>query len=220
MLIKILRLLCGPLCTSAFSAINNNFNTEVAVIRRGPQRAKLFILLPLIVAASANAAVRLPAIISDNMILQQGIKVRIWGSANAGEHVAVTVDKKTSNIIADAQGRWQVLIGPLKAGGPYLKAPIGLIHSSWRGTPAEAWTSIEALRSSPELKPILDRYESSLNPLPQTKPLTRRHWPNGKRRISTSTARTRAKLWGTQIRPYRQRVGVRWNYPNKSKRRA
>lgn len=223
-------------------------------------------ILPFFIAASANGAVRLPAIISDNMVLQQGIKVRIWGSASAGERVAVTFDKKTSNIIADAQGRWQVLLGPLKAGGPFelivkgdnvltvknvlvgevwlcsgqsnmewplvnttngaetvahannseirlftvekhtaaspladveghwvvttpeeaahfsavgyffgrelcehLKVPVGLIHSSWGGTPAESWTSNEALRSSPELKPILDRYESSLNALPQTK---------------------------------------------------
>jgi sialate O-acetylesterase len=50
-----------------------------------------------------------------------------------------------------------------------LKVPVGLIHSSWGGTPAEAWTSHEAMLSSPELKPILDRYESSLNALPQAK---------------------------------------------------
>jgi sialate O-acetylesterase len=31
-----------------------------------------------------------------------------------------------------------------------LDVPIGLIHSSWGGTPAEAWTSIEALRSDPK----------------------------------------------------------------------
>ena len=46
-------------------------------------------ILPFFIAASANGAVRLPAIISDNMVLQQGIKARIWGSANAGDHVAV-----------------------------------------------------------------------------------------------------------------------------------
>jgi sialate O-acetylesterase len=77
-----------------------------------------FILL-LFIATSANAAVRLPAIIGDNMVLQQGMKVRIWGSANAGEHVAVNFAKQTSNIIADAKGRWQVLLGPFKAGGPF-----------------------------------------------------------------------------------------------------
>ena len=227
------------------------------------------VLIPLLItvfAAVVRAEVRLPAIIGDNMVLQQGMKVRIWGSANAGEHVTVTFEKKSVSAVADAQGRWQVLIGPLKAGGPselivkgenvltiknvlvgevwlcsgqsnmewplvntvggaetvaqannpeirlftvehhtsatpladveghwvvttpedaahfsaigyffgrelyqHLKVPIGLIDSSWGGTPAEAWTTHDALLSSPELKPILDRYESSLNALPQTK---------------------------------------------------
>ena len=36
------------------------------------------------------AEVRLPNIFSDNMVLQQGIPVQIWGWANAGETVNVT----------------------------------------------------------------------------------------------------------------------------------
>lgn len=50
-----------------------------------------------------------------------------------------------------------------------LKVPIGLIDSSWGGTPAEAWTSRDALLAVPELKPILDRYESSMGAQPETK---------------------------------------------------
>jgi len=38
-----------------------------------------------------------------------------------------------------------------------LKIPIGLLNASVGGTPAEAWTSKEALESAPDLKPILDR---------------------------------------------------------------
>jgi sialate O-acetylesterase len=33
-----------------------------------------------------------------------------------------------------------------------LNVPVGLIHTSWGGTPAEAWTSIEALEAEPMLK--------------------------------------------------------------------
>lgn len=224
------------------------------------------LVLVLILAGVVRAEVRLPSIIGDNMVLQRGMKVRIWGTANSGEHVTVTFDKSSANAVADAQGRWEVWLGPLKSGGPselivkgdnvltiknvlvgevwicsgqsnmewplsntdnatetvaqakfpeirlftvekktatspltdvkghwvvttpeeaahfsavgyffgrelhqHLKAPIGLIHTSWGGTPAEAWTSHEGLLSSPELKPILDRYESSLNALPATK---------------------------------------------------
>lgn len=230
-----------------------------------PNIVKLTLLI-LVFAGAARAEVRLPSIIGDNMVLQQGVKVRIWGKATAGEKITVTFEKKSVNTVADAQGRWQVWLGPLKAGGPseltikgdnvltvknvlvgevwicsgqsnmewalvntvngneavaqanypeirlftvehntstsqlddvkgrwvvtkpedaagfsavgyffgreihqQLKIPVGLINTSWGGTPAEAWTALEALRSSVELKPILDRYESSLNALPQTK---------------------------------------------------
>jgi len=75
-----------------------------------------FLLIIFAIAQSANAAVRLPAIISDNMVLQQGIKDRIWGSANAGERVVVTFDKKTSNIVADPQRRWQVFAWSFNSG--------------------------------------------------------------------------------------------------------
>src|ERR1041384_1832386 len=232
----------------------------------GPTTNLVRLVLLLVFVGAVRAEVRLPAIISDNLVLQQETKVRIWGNARAGERVTVTFRNKSAQTVADAQGRWQVFIGPLKSGGPAeltvkgdntltiknvlvgegwlcsgqlnmewplantigatetlananypeirmfrvehhtsaepltdleghwvittpdeaahftavgyffgrelyqrLKVPIGLINNSWGGTPAEAWTSHDALVSSPELKPILDRYESSLNMLPQAK---------------------------------------------------
>jgi sialate O-acetylesterase len=38
-----------------------------------------------------------------------------------------------------------------------LKTPVGLINTSWGGTPSEAWTSQEALQSVPELKDASER---------------------------------------------------------------
>jgi sialate O-acetylesterase len=43
-----------------------------------------------------------------------------------------------------------------------LDVPIGLIHSSWGGTPAQAWTPIERLANDPDLAPIMQRYEQAL----------------------------------------------------------
>ena len=43
-----------------------------------------------------------------------------------------------------------------------IKVPIGLIHSSWGGTPAEAWTSSEALAGNPTLLPMLTRYSNAI----------------------------------------------------------
>jgi sialate O-acetylesterase len=38
-----------------------------------------------------------------------------------------------------------------------LKVPIGLIHTSWGGTPAEAWTSLATLEADPDYSTILER---------------------------------------------------------------
>ena len=48
-----------------------------------------------------------------------------------------------------------------------LNVPIGLIHSSWGGTPAEAWTRHEILAGNPLLTPILDDYAKAVASYPQ-----------------------------------------------------
>jgi sialate O-acetylesterase len=223
----------------------------------------LFSISPLLEQA-AQAEVRVPALIGDNMVLQQGRKARVWGTAQPGEKISITIAGRTEGAVTDAQGHWQSWLGPLKAGGPFvltiagsnvltfknvlvgdvwicsgqsnmefplvnatggaeavaqanypeihlftvqkdtaaaprddvkghwvvttpeqvgqfsavgyffgrelyqrLKMPLGLIHTSWGGTPAEAWTSHERLSAVAELKPILDKYQKSLETLPQ-----------------------------------------------------
>ncbi|HOZ45451.1 MAG TPA: sialate O-acetylesterase [Candidatus Hydrogenedentes bacterium] len=47
-----------------------------------------------------------------------------------------------------------------------LGVPVGLIHSSWGGTPVESWTSHAALNAEPMAKPILDRWQETLRNYP------------------------------------------------------
>jgi sialate O-acetylesterase len=42
-----------------------------------------------------------------------------------------------------------------------LEVPIGILHTSWGGTLAEAWTSRDALAAHDEFQPILDRVEQT-----------------------------------------------------------
>lgn len=64
---------------------------------------------------SASATVRLPAVISDNMVLQQSDKVPIWGWANPGESVSVVFAGQKLQTVADKEGNWRVELRNLKA---------------------------------------------------------------------------------------------------------
>jgi len=208
-----------------------------------------------------SAGVRLPSIISDNMVLQQGKAIPVWGWAGANEAVTVTGSWGNGKwkTTADQDGKWMVKIDTGKEGGPYemtisngnpitvknilvgevwvcsgqsnmeftvkqaknsaqeiaeannysqirqflvgrkviytpmyncigkwqicssqtagnftavgyyfgrelnkqLNVPVGLIHTSWGGTPAESWMSKEYLESDPNFQPILKRFEQA-----------------------------------------------------------
>jgi sialate O-acetylesterase len=227
----------------------------------------LGIVLSVTVAA---AAVKLPSVIGDNMVLQRGQAVPIWGWAEKGEEVTVGIAGQTVSAKADDQGRWKVCLAKLETGGPLemtikapsgnvtlknilvgdvwicsgqsnmemgvagakngkeeiaaadypqirlftvaktraqqpatdckgcwdecnpktitkgvwggfsasayffgrtlhkeLKVPIGLIHTSWGGTPAQSWTSRKALEAEPKLKGVhgSDLYNGMIAPL-------------------------------------------------------
>lgn len=233
----------------------------------------LFITIALLqLTMLAGAAVRLPALVSENMVLQQQSKAAIWGWAEAGETVEVkgSWNNQPVKTKADAKGNWKLLLTTGKAGGPYqlvIKGnntitlnnillgevwlcsgqsnmefplgkqagwrtgvrdyekevplaneplmrlftvkqqvadepqtdvtgnwntctpeaaakfsavayyfakkiiretglPVGLIHSSWGGTPAESWTKKEVLESDADLQKILQQYESSVQNYP------------------------------------------------------
>jgi len=48
-----------------------------------------------------------------------------------------------------------------------LDVPIGLLHTSWGGTPSEAWTSMATLQVTPVAQPILERWEETLEHSPE-----------------------------------------------------
>ena len=82
------------------------------------QRFQLLVLLVLIAAATAAADIKLPALIGDNMVLQQGRQVAIWGTADAGEQVTVTLGEQKETATAGSNGQWKVELGPQRKGGP------------------------------------------------------------------------------------------------------
>ena len=229
-----------------------------------PNRRSLHVAVCLAVLisgiSSARADVRLPAVFSDNMVLQRGEPVPVWGWADADEKITVRFGGQKKTTKADGKGRWHLALDPLEvkkkprtltvAGGNTLKfrnvlvgevwicsgqsnmewpvsssndsaqeiasadyprirlltvkratadqpkqdfkgewvecspetvgsfsavgyffgrklhkelgVPVGLIDSTWGGTPAEAWTSREALEKRETLDPLLKRWRSRI----------------------------------------------------------
>lgn len=228
----------------------------------------LALLLALGNVSPVKANVKLPAIISDHMVLQQKTDAILWGWANPNEEIAITAswNNATVKVKANEEGKWLAKIKTIAAGGPYtltfratnaivlsdvylgevwfcsgqsnmewklsettnadsvinnannssirmftvkrvlsevpkedvsgewmvtspsavknfsavayhfgnelanrLKVPIGLINSSWGGTPAESWVKKEVLESDEDFTPILKRYEDSLKKFEEDK---------------------------------------------------
>lgn len=228
----------------------------------------LFLSAALFATPFLCADVKLPAIIGDNMPLQAGKEVPIWGWAAPGELVTVKLGEQTATATADDKGKWMLRLKALSTGGPLemtvtgdkskapltlknivvgevwicsgqsnmgfllnnahnakeeianakypnirlftvkkpkfepfhddyaapladcegkwvecspetagsftavgyffgrhihkvLNVPVGLIDTSWGGTPAEAWTTRATLAADADLKPIMDRFEKA-----------------------------------------------------------
>jgi sialate O-acetylesterase len=227
-------------------------------------RLRIIAVVGLLAPASlpARADVKPHALISENMVLQQGMKVPVWGTADEGESVTVRFQDQVRTAKAK-NGHWRVDLDELKAGGPFemtiagkntvqfknvlvgevwicsgqsnmewptwlsqdadkalagaknplirlltvpklpasapqhdlsarweectpdtvrnfsavgyffglylhksLHVPVGLIHTSWGGTPAESWTSKPSLDAEPALKYLAEKQASALAEYP------------------------------------------------------
>ena len=67
----------------------------------------------------AEAEVRLPKIFGSHMVLQRDAKLPVWGWADPGEAVEVTLGGQTAKATANDDGQWKVSLPAQKAGGPH-----------------------------------------------------------------------------------------------------
>ncbi len=120
---------------------------------------------------------------------QSNMEFALRGAVNAAQEAAsatfpkirlFTVAKKVSaDPLHDCSGKW-VECSPESVPGfsavayffgrelhHELGVPVGLIHTSWGGTPAEAWTSHEALAANDEIKDYLSAWDQRMADLPK-----------------------------------------------------
>jgi sialate O-acetylesterase len=120
---------------------------------------------------------------------QSNMQMSVQGSANAKEEISAAnypnirlfsvTRKVATEPQSDCEGSWSLCspetVPGFSAVGYFfgrdlykeLNVPIGLIHTSWGGTPSEAWTSREALEKMPDAMPILERFDDAVEKYPQ-----------------------------------------------------
>ena len=76
---------------------------------------RFLLLFPSFCTAFYAHALRLPAVINSNMVLQRDMPVPIWGWGQAGEKVTVSFAGQKKETIAGKNGAWMVKLGKLKA---------------------------------------------------------------------------------------------------------
>ena len=71
-----------------------------------------------VAASSSFAEIRVDPMFSDQMVLQRGMPVPVWGSAEPGEKVEVAFRNQRKKAVADGDGNWIVRLDSLELGSP------------------------------------------------------------------------------------------------------
>src|SRR4029079_6870152 len=86
---------------------------------------KLFLFFSFLIIISCPlevfAIIRLPPIVSSNMVLQQNSQATVWGWSDPSERFTITCSWKSTvdSVTAYNSGKWKAKISTPVAGGPY-----------------------------------------------------------------------------------------------------
>ena len=138
-------------------------------------------------SAGLQAEVKLPAILSDHIVLQREAAVPIWGTAEAGEKVSVQLGDQTKSATAGSDGRWMVKLDSLKAAstaqelkvtsdkGSAITIKDVLVGEVWLGSGqsnmaftvsnAKDFESEKAAATTPEIRMFTERSNSTEAPV-------------------------------------------------------
>jgi len=79
------------------------------LLKLGSRTAAMFL------ATAAFAAVEPAGIFTDHAVLQQNKPVRVWGTAEAGETVEIDFAGQRKSAVANAEGRWMIVLDEMQA---------------------------------------------------------------------------------------------------------
>lgn len=71
------------------------------------------------VTCPVHAGLKMSSVFGNHMVLQQKQPIRVWGWTKPGQDVTVTLADQTAKAKAEADGRFELNLKPVDAGGPY-----------------------------------------------------------------------------------------------------
>lgn len=82
---------------------------------------KIFFSILLLIPFYAISQIRLPAVISDNMVLEQKSEVALWGWSGPSEKIYIQTswNNSTDSAVATSGAVWKTIVKTPAAGGPY-----------------------------------------------------------------------------------------------------
>jgi sialate O-acetylesterase len=81
---------------------------------------KLYLIVSLLLCTiKIFAEVKLPALVSDGMVMQREMPIPVWGWGTVAEKVTLSFNRKTYTAVTSNQGKWFIILPAMKAGGPY-----------------------------------------------------------------------------------------------------
>jgi hypothetical protein len=85
--------------------------------------AALLAVLVLVLVSTTSASradVKLPRMLGDHMVMQRDVEVPLWGTADAGRDITITLDGKVVALAkSGSDGSWSAKLPPTPAGGPH-----------------------------------------------------------------------------------------------------
>ena len=113
-------------CGSSSRSLNRMRDTRPAKRSSLLGRWHLFFSMCLLLSPPfCRAEPTLPNLIGDHMVLQQGREIHIWGKADPGEKIVVSLVGTSRTTITNPRGRWSVRLPAMHAGGPFSLAVAG-----------------------------------------------------------------------------------------------
>ncbi len=79
-------------------------------------RFLLLFALGISIFSEVKSQIRLPKLISDNMVLQRDAPIKIWGWASPKEKISLILNKKTYKTTTLESGKWELTLPPQPSG--------------------------------------------------------------------------------------------------------